>query len=153
MAYANFLEGLRSKNGETIGVSIELEIAFPDWVVGNSFNGGNGIGVEFGILEDEHSFNFFTTTKYTKESSAAFSGDIGLLVATPNNFVTDKVNNNDIGGNGGEVGINIGFFGVSLGGSDTYNNTMPSKYLIIRPSIGVGFEIGMPNWNTNTKVY
>jgi len=137
---------------EIRGVSVEFEIAFPDFVVGDLFGGKNGIGIEFGLLNDGNSLNLFGTTKHTSESSAAFGVDVGLFIVTPNLFVTHSIRNNDLHGKGFEQGINLGIAGLSLGGSDTYNYTAPSKYILIRPSVGVGFEIGVPLWITNTTV-
>jgi len=136
---------------DILGVSVELEIGYPDWVVGN-LTDYNGFGIEFGLVEDGGGISFFTTTKSTTKTTVTMGADIGLLIVAPNKFVTDKVFNSDLKGDGFEKGGNFGFFGLSYGGSSTENFTVPTKYIIIRPSIGVGLDLGFGSWNTNTTV-
>ena len=135
-----------------LGISVEIEMAFPRWAIGNLFAGKLGVGFEAGVLYDGNNVNFFTTTKSTSNETYTFGADVGGIYGIPNKgHPNSKINNSFLVGTGKEMGWNLGLPGYSIGGNPS--GFAASDFKLHRFSAGIGFDTGSTWWNTRTKIY
>jgi len=135
------------------GVSVEFEISFPKWVTNHVTGGTTGWGLEIGLIDFDNGMAPFYTTKHTEDANtASFAIDAGPFLVIPNFDTNGKLYT--IQGNGVERGINVPSPWVLGPGYSQGQPVAPSggvpSYTMHRLSVGAGFELGIPLWQTNT---
>ncbi len=134
------------------GFGLSFEIAFPDWVMGD-LSDYNGVGIDVGIIEDGKGMGLYATTKHTKESGFAFTGQVEVFRNRKSSAYSNQVYMEDMRGKGYETSLGIGPVGGSYSQSNTSYYGKRSLYQIYSISLGTGLDIGFVNWNTNTHIY
>ena len=134
------------------GVSISLEFASPFKLPGDN---GYGAGIEIGFIDLENTnsnsnIEWILTGKKATEPSFAMGININYL--TVENRTNTPLNSSRLDGQGTEFSSSIILLGYSINSDAIDSQSKENTYNIHSVSIGLGIDLSLSKWTTDTHV-